>query len=113
MADGALARYRALAALLIVGNLLGSLLLRAFGGVRPAEGGVVVGGPRGLALLLVATSALAGAAITVIVVSCFSSFYRGSARNRFVGEDYVPAWTDVGMVVAVAATFALLLSSAR
>ncbi len=104
MALGSLERYRVLGLLLAVGNLFSLYLIRTFGGSRAVEGGVVVGEANGLIVVLAATSVVASAAIALVVLSCFVSFYRGALRNRFVGEDFVPSWTDLAMVVALLVT---------
>lgn len=106
--DG-ISRVRLLALLVVGANGLGALTMRMLIGSLRATGGSLYGEMLALALALAIAASVGAVMLSATFASCFYSFYRRRRRDPLVGEEFLPAWADLGLVALLFITAAMVI----
>lgn len=109
MAHAELERVRLLGLAAIVVNVMSAFLMRTLDASLRAFGdGTFRGETFWLAVLLVLASTAATVGVSVVLGSCFWTYFKGETSNRFVGRDFLPAWADLGIIVTLIITLGVV-----
>lgn len=106
--DG-ISRVRTLALLVVGANALGALTMRFLIGSLRAAGGTLYGETFALALILAIAASVGALMLSGTIASCFVSYYQQRRRDPIVGDEFLPAWADLGLVALLLLTAAFVI----
>ncbi len=106
--DG-ISRVRLLALFVVGANLLGALTMRMLIGSLRAAGGSLYGEMLAFAVTLAIAATIGALMLSGTIASCFYSYYRRRRKDPIVGDEYLPAWADLGLVALMLLTAAFVI----